>query len=59
MKRFFLPHAKDGEMAEEAYSQIKAKAEADHGWPISPDRIFALHHVHNGKKVGAFFLARR
>lgn len=50
MPKFFLPSARDEEMGEKAYLEIKANVEG-HPWKIASDRIFAVDHKHDGKLI--------
>jgi hypothetical protein len=49
--KFFIPHTIDPVLAERTYMQIKANAKRDHGWKIAPDRILAIDHTENDKRL--------
>jgi hypothetical protein len=51
-RRFFVPFARDSEVAEKTYSEIKANVQRNHPrWKILPERIFAVDHTHNGERL--------
>lgn len=50
MPAFFVPAARDPAHAEEVYASIVAFVEAQ-GFPVSPERLYALSYTHNGRNL--------
>lgn len=50
MPAFFIPMAQDPAEAERVYAATVAFLERQ-GYPVSPERIYALSYTHNGRKL--------